>query len=364
MTVKPEKHFHIQSQSLELYHSMGLKATASDFCLIRSKHQLSQMWKDGWFERRPVLLGEGTNTVFVTDPRRPVFKIALKGVKIVDENDSSVRVQVAAGENWHLLVTWAVANNYGGIENLALIPGSVGAAPVQNIGAYGVELSDVFVELEAFSMKHGTFETLKRDECHFGYRSSIFKHGEPDWLICSVSIRLSKNHHKLVHSYQSLQVYLEKIKIQNPGVGDVYQAVCNIRKSKLPDPKILPNCGSFFKNPVISTERYKECKSMFPDMPAYPAGGSTTHGHVKIPAGWLIEKAGWKGRRKGGVGMYSQHALVLVHFGDSTGGELQEFIDEVTGSVEDRFGIQLEPEVHLINDIHRTDDRVIPSTRP
>ncbi|NBV31205.1 MAG: UDP-N-acetylenolpyruvoylglucosamine reductase [Bacteroidetes bacterium] len=357
MTVEVAERPHFKTQSLEGYHSMGLKATASEFFLIHSKHQLAPLWREGWFDRRPVLLGEGTNTVFITDPKRPVCKIAMKGIRISDESESSVLVQAAAGENWHQLVTWAVAQNYGGIENLALIPGTVGAAPVQNIGAYGVELSDVFEELEAFSMKHGTFKTIGREECRFGYRSSLFKHGEPEWLICSVSIRLTKDHHKLSSSYQSLETYLEKLGIQTPGIGDLYQAVCSIRKSKLPDPKILPNCGSFFKNPVISMERFRHCKSMFPDMPAYPAGDSTAKGHVKIPAGWLIEKAGWKGRRKGGFGMYRQHALVLVHFGGSGGGELHAFMEEVTGAVLNLFGIQLEPEVHLIG------DTIIPSTQ-
>lgn len=355
MTRKREDPALHRNQPLEELHSMALKAIAKEFRQIHSKQQIETLWRQGEFERHLVLLGDGTNTVFLSDLQRPVFKIALKGVEIVKETDTDVQVRVGAGVDWHQFVTWAVTQQYGGVENLALIPGSAGAAPVQNIGAYGVELSDIFEELEAFSLTRGTFDILRNEDCCFGYRNSLFKYGEPEWLICSVTLRLTKHHHSIHKSYQSLQNYFERSSIRDPGIGDIYQAVCEIRKSKLPDPRILPNCGSFFKNPVISEDHYQQLQAAYPEIPSYPvdnskvAGASKSANKLKIPAGWLIEHAGWKGKRKGGLGMYEHHALVLVHYGGADGNDCKAFIEEVASSVQDRFGIQLEPEVHLVD---------------
>lgn len=327
-------------------HSMALRAKAPELYRITSRDQLVELWEAGVFQQDPVLLGGGTNTIFLSDTKRPVLKMETRGIRIVRENQNAVWVSFEAGEPWQDLVTWAVVQQYGGIENLAGIPGSAGAAPVQNIGAYGVELSDVFEELDVFSTRHGTFETMGKEACQFGYRSSLFKRGSSGSIICSVTLRLSRQKHNLQTDYAPLQKLLQDQNIHNPGIGDIYKAVSQIRASKLPDPVTLPNSGSFFKNPVLTEKKYSECLQKYPEMPGY----NRLDGRVKVPAAWLIEQTGWKGRRKGPVGTYEKHALVVVHHGEGRGQDLKNLMKDILQAVEEKFDIRLETEVHLIDD--------------
>jgi UDP-N-acetylmuramate dehydrogenase len=243
------------------------------------------------------------------------------------------------------VVRWAVQQNLGGIENLALIPGTTGAAPIQNIGAYGVELESVFDELRAFDMKTGEFVTFSKEECRFGYRDSVFKRElRGRMIVTSVRLKLQPSPHTIVQNYYALKNRFQEEGIENPGIRDVFDAVVAIRSSKLPDPKSLGNAGSFFKNPVVEPELFHRIRQENPKMPSFPAPG----GKVKIPAGWLIEQAGWKGRRIGNVGTYKNQALVIVNHGGATGDEIAKHADRIRASVAETFGIELVPEVNII----------------
>lgn len=331
---------------LSSYNTLGVSAMASTFIDITSPDQLKDLNREGFFEdHSPFVLGGGSNILFLDDPSQPVLKISIIGIKQVGEGDDSVKVEVGAGENWHEFVTWAVENNFGGIENLALIPGTVGAAPIQNIGAYGVELEEVFDSIELFDMRDGTFKRFKREECRFGYRDSIFKNElSGKIIVTSVVLRLSRYNHTIHDSYSSLQSYLDEKGVENPTIRDIYEAVIHIRTSKLPDPKSIGNAGSFFKNPVISNEQFEELHTRFSDMPFYKLNEK----EVKIPAAWLIEKTGWKGKRIGDVGTYQNQALVIVNHGNASGSEILSFSKRVQKSVKEKFGIELVPEVNIV----------------
>lgn len=325
---------------------MGVSAKARFYVEVNTVDAHQKALEFAQENELPILiLGGGSNILFVKDFPGLVVHQNSKGIELVAENDEQVEVRVAAGENWHQLVQFCVNKGWGGIENLSLIPGNVGAAPIQNIGAYGVELESVFSSLEALYVKTGEIRTFSKDECAFGYRDSIFKKElKGEVIIISVNLILQKNP-KVQLSYKALSDYLEKNRINNPGIKEVSEAVIAIRQSKLPDPNEIGNTGSFFKNPVIPVSLFDDLKQEYPDIPAYPVSGE----QVKVPAGWLIEKAGWKGKREGEVGMHAKQALVLVNYGKATGQELWEFANKVKRSVHQQFDIDLTPEVNIIS---------------
>ncbi len=292
----------------------------------------------------PLVLGGGSNVLFTGPMERPLLIMANDTIDVVGESSSAVLVRCGAGTHWHKLVLWAVAHDYGGIENLSLIPGKCGAAPMQNIGAYGVELESVFVELEAMRIHDQKRMIFDGDDCQFGYRSSIFKHELADQLvITNVTLRLAKKgHHHLQLEYGAIRSKLEEMGVRNPGIDDVSRAVIDIRRSKLPDPVELPNAGSFFKNPIVTHEKYQKLIDQYPHMPHYPAAAG-----VKLAAGWLIEQCGWKGKRIGQVGTYPYQALVIVNYGTHDGKEILAFSEKIQQSVAENFGINLEREVNV-----------------
>ena len=331
---------------LSPYNTLGVSAVASTFVNITSRDELTSLHAQKFFKKyTPFILGAGSNILFLSDPSQAVLKISIRGRKVIEEDDKSVKVEIGAGENWHEFVTWAVENNLGGVENLALIPGTVGAAPIQNIGAYGVELEEVFDSLELFDMRDSTFKVFHRNECQFGYRDSIFKSELKNKVIVTkVVLNLSTSDHVIHDSYSSLQSYLQEKNIDDPGIKDIYHAVISIRTSKLPDPALIGNAGSFFKNPVVNREKFEELQSRYTDMPYY----EMEENKIKIPAAWLIEKTGWKGKRIGDVGTYQNQALVIVNHGDASGSEIFNFSKQIQQSVKETFGIELLPEVNIV----------------
>lgn len=333
--------------SLAPYNTMGLAAQARFFVEVGSKDELKKALQFASQKSIPVyLLGGGSNVLFVDDFMGMVIHIHIKGKEIREEDDKHVILDAGAGENWHQLVMYCVERGWGGIENLSLIPGSVGAAPIQNIGAYGVELQEVFESLEALEIETGNIRTFTKDECQFGYRDSIFKNNlKGKYVITSVAFRLQKNP-EINTSYAALSEKLKEDGVQNPSIKEVSEAVIDIRQSKLPDPAKIGNTGSFFKNPVISQEQFNQLKQQYPDIPHYPVGDE-----IKIPAAWLIDQCGWKGKRFGDAGVHKVHALVIVNYGNATGQEIWKLANEIQESVTERFGIALHPEVNVVGPI-------------
>jgi UDP-N-acetylmuramate dehydrogenase len=331
---------------LSHYNTLGVFAVASHFVEVTSASQLTDLFLKSFFDKQiPFVLGAGSNILFLDDPSQPIIKVSIRGKEIVEDQPNSVKVEIGAGENWHDFVTWAIENNFGGVENLALIPGTVGAAPIQNIGAYGVELDQVFDSLELFDMEDGTFKKFGKNECRFGYRDSIFKQELKGKIIVTrVTLNLTKNNHAIEDSYNSLQSYLKEKEINKPTIRDIYDAVIDIRSSKLPDPKLIGNAGSFFKNPVISKKEFEKLQSKYNEMPFYKLSDEK----VKIPAAWLIEKTGWKGKRIGDVGTYKNQALVIVNHGNAKGSDIYSFSKKIQESVRNEFGIELTPEVNVV----------------
>ena len=279
------------------------------------------------------------------DIQKLVVHIDLKGKEIVEENDDFAIVKAQAGENWHEFVLWCIDQNFGGIENLSLIPGNVGTTPIQNIGAYGVEIKDTMLSCEALNKKTLEIETFTNAQCKFEYRESVFKNElKNQYIITSVSFKLSKRNHNVSTTYGAIETELQNQNIKNPTLKDVSNAVIAIRKSKLPDPKELGNSGSFFKNPIISNEAYEKAKALHPEMPHYVVSETL----VKVPAGWLIEQAGFKGKRFGDAGVHKLQALVLVNYGQATGNEIYDLSTHILQTVKSKFGVDLEREVNII----------------
>ncbi len=332
----------LEHHALLPYNTFGLDVQASRFAEVTSLDELRQAIR----QPAPLLvLGGGSNIVFTRDVEGMVIKNTIRGMEVVQESEDKVFVKVGAGERWHDFVLWAVEQDFGGIENLSLIPGTVGAAPIQNIGAYGVELKDVFVSLEAMDITAGTMRVFEYAECRFGYRDSIFKHEEKGrWCITSVTFSLTRNEHHLNTSYGDIQRTLAQMNVVQPTVADVSQAVIAIRSSKLPDPAVIGNCGSFFKNPETDRSVLDHLRLHHPQAPHY----DLPDGRVKIPAGWLIEQCGWKGKRVGHTGCYEKQALVLVNYGGATGEEVRNLAYAIINSVEKTFAIRLEPEVNIL----------------
>lgn len=336
---------HIQKNiSLKSYNTFGIDAVAKHFVSVNSIIELQEVLKLNYFPHK-FILGGGSNMLLTKDIEALVIHVDLKGIEIISKSDDSVLVRANAGENWHEFVLWCLDHNFGGIENLSLIPGNVGSAPIQNIGAYGVELKDVFVSCEAINMKSLLLKTFTKKDCLFGYRESIFKHEvKGKFLITSVTLQLSTINHKLHTDYGAISSQLQEMGVENPTIQDISNAVIAIRQSKLPDPKEIGNSGSFFKNPVISTSQLESLKTIFPDIPSYVVSDS----EVKVPAGWLIEKAGFKGKTLGNYGVHKKQALVLVNYGDAKGADILNLARLIQKTVHRIFNIKIETEVNII----------------
>jgi UDP-N-acetylmuramate dehydrogenase len=292
-----------------------------------------------------LLLGGGSNILLTGDFKGVVARVMFRGVKVVEQTIDHVLVKAMAGENWERFVEYCVHQGWGGLENLTLIPGNVGTSPIQNIGAYGSELKDVFHSLEAFEPATGTTHTFFPSDCHFGYRDSFFKReGRNRFIILSVCFRLTTHQHNIKLHYGPVKTELEKMQVDEPGIDDVMKAIQNIRRSKLPDPQVLGNAGSFFKNPVLPVSQFETMASKWPGMPSY----ADESGNIKTAAAWLIEKAGWKGFRRGDAGVHNQQALVLVNYGHATGKEIYQLAREIQHSVLEMFGVELEMEVNVV----------------
>lgn len=279
------------------------------------------------------------------DINKLVVHIDIEGISIDRENENDVYLTVNAGENWHNFVLWCVTNNYGGIENLSLIPGNVGTCPIQNIGAYGVEVKDTITKVEAIEIETGKLVQFSNEDCNFGYRNSIFKNdAKGKFIITAVSFKLTKKSHDLNTSYGVIETELAAKNIKTPSLKNISDAVISIRKSKLPDPKELGNSGSFFKNPVISVLKFNQLQENFSTIPSY----KISEKEIKVPAGWLIEQAGFKGKRYGEYGVHTKQALVLVNYGDASGKEIHQLAQRIQKAILNKFGIRLEIEVNVI----------------
>jgi UDP-N-acetylmuramate dehydrogenase len=332
-----------QNFLLKEYNTFGIAATAKYFASFSSVEELEELLDNKSIPFK-MILGGGSNILFTRDYNGLVLKNAIPGIKILNEDNEYMYVNAGAGVRWHDLVLFCIKNNYAGMENLSLIPGNVGASPMQNIGAYGVEVKDIFNELEAFHLKDKTIVKFSARDCEFGYRDSIFKRQlKGQFAILNVTYRLKKNPVFNI-SYGAIEKELEKMKIQNLSIKAISDAVIHIRTSKLPDPAIIGNAGSFFKNPVIGKSELKKIENTQKNIPYYEAGENK----YKIPAGWLIEQCGWKGYRKGDAGCYEKQALVLVNYGNATGKEIYKLSEEIKISVQEKFGIELEREVNVV----------------
>ncbi|AUC15281.1 UDP-N-acetylenolpyruvoylglucosamine reductase [Tenacibaculum sp. SZ-18] len=328
--------------SLKKYNTFGVNVNAKRFISVDSVYKLQQLLKD---EKDLFLLSGGSNMLLTKNIEKLVVHLNIKGISIDKEDDNFVYLTVNAGENWHEFVLWSIEQGYGGIENLSLIPGNVGTCPIQNIGAYGVEVKDTITKVEAIEIETNKLVSFSNEDCAFGYRNSVFKNdAKGKYIITSVGFQLSKSKHKLNTSYGAIEKELSKRNIQNPSLKDISDAVIAIRQSKLPDPNEIGNSGSFFKNPIISIELFHELKSKYPTLPSYPVSDS----EVKIPAGWLIEQSGFKGKRFGEYGVHEKQALVLVNYGNANGEEIYQLAQHIQNTVKENFKIGLEIEVNII----------------
>jgi UDP-N-acetylmuramate dehydrogenase len=337
----------LKNVSLQPFNTFGFDVQAHSMVRCSSLEEIQQGLSSAQEEQQSVIiLGGGSNILLTKNLDALVLKIEIKGIEVLDETSESVRVRAGAGENWHEFVLHALSRNWGGVENLSLIPGTVGAAPMQNIGAYGVEIEHVFHSLRAINRTTGELYTFKPEQCEFGYRESVFKKElKEKFIIYDVTFDLTKPpHHQLNTSYGAIESTLAEWGVSSPSIHDVSNAVIAIRQSKLPDPAKIGNSGSFFKNPAISNDQFNELKQEFPELPGYPMGQMAT----KVPAGWLIERCGWKGFERNGVGVHKKQALVLVNYGDGRGEEVEKLARAIQESVESKFGITLHPEVNIL----------------
>lgn len=331
--------------SLKNYNTFGLDVKAKQFVSVETTEDLKQSLQQV-YASEILVLGGGSNMLLTQDIDKTVFHINLKGKEVLRETENQIFLKVAAGENWHDFVMWCVKKNYGGIENLALIPGNVGTSPIQNIGAYGVELKDVFVECETIHIQSLERKVFTKKECEFGYRNSIFKNKvKGQYIITSVVFELNKNNHKLKTDYGAILNQLKKQQVDIPTIQSVADAVIAIRKEKLPNPNEIGNSGSFFKNPIISTHFFEKLQQTYPEIPYYKVSPK----EIKVPAGWLIEQAGFKGFKKGNAGVHKKQALVLVNYGSATGKEILSLAEEIQQTIKDKFDISLEMEVNIIS---------------
>lgn len=334
-----------QYYTLKKENTFGIAASARFFIELFSVEEMKQLLLTAQFGgMEKMVLGGGSNVLFTRDFNGAVLKNNITGISVSAEDADHVYVKAGAGENWHHIVLYCIEHNYAGIENLSLIPGNIGAAPMQNIGAYGVELKDVFHELEALNLTSLEIETFSLKDCKFGYRESIFKHeAKGKYIITSVTLRLNK---KPVFntSYGVIEKELEQMGVKELSIKAISQAICNIRNSKLPDPKVTGNAGSFFKNPTVLFTKFQELKKEYPAIVGYKISETET----KLAAGWLIEQCGWKGKREGDAGVHKDQALVLVNYGNANGNEIFSLSEKVLQSVKEKFGVTLEREVNII----------------
>ena len=329
--------------TLKPFNTFGIDVNASEFASINSIQDLK-----GVLNTNPsdlLILGGGSNLLLTKDIDALVLQINLKGISVISSKENTVQIEVAAGENWHELVCWCLKENFGGLENLSLIPGNVGTAPIQNIGAYGVELKDSFVRCEALDIQTKELRTFTKEECNFGYRNSVFKEElKGRYIITSVVFELSSQEHSLKTNYGAIEAELQNYGISDPTIQDISKAVISIRNSKLPDPKVIGNSGSFFKNPVISSSKFEILQALFPQIQHYKISADV----VKIPAGWLIDTAGFKGKTFGDFGVHAKQALVLVNYGGASGTDILNLSQQIQKAVKFIFDIDLETEVNIL----------------
>lgn len=330
--------------SLKPYNTFGIEVRAKNFCEVSTLDGLCEALRlEGYPEK--IVLGGGSNVLLTKDVDALVLHVNIKGREVIEKRKGKLHLKVMAGENWHDTVMWCVGHGYGGIENLALIPGNTGSAPLQNIGAYGVELKDVLVSCEALELATMKVKRFSNADCAFGYRDSYFKNkGKGRYIITSIVMELSTEHHRINTEYGSIESELAKKNIERPTIKDVSEVVIAIRQDKLPDPKILGNSGSFFKNPVIDGGAFATFTAAHPNAPFYKVSENS----YKIPAGWLIEQCGFKGKRFGDAGVHQKQALVLVNHGHATGMEILDLAHRIMEAVVQKYGIVISPEVNII----------------
>ncbi len=329
--------------SLKNYNTFGIDVTAKKFISISNSNELYELLQ---IENENLfILGGGSNMLLTKNIEQElVVHVNIKGKKVIHEDEKNVWIKASAGENWHELILWSINNDYGGLENMSLIPGNVGTAPIQNIGAYGRELKDNFIECEALEIATGATKIFNKKECEFDYRNSIFKNKlKGKFIITSVTFKLTKKEHILNTKYGAIENELANNKIIKPTIKDISNAVIAIRKSKLPDPEKLGNSGSFFKNPIIQKKAFDQFISKFPDAPSYKVSDN----EIKIPAGWLIEQSGFKGKQFGDAGVHKKQALVLVNYGNASGKEILDLAMNIKHEVFKKFKIEINPEVNI-----------------
>jgi UDP-N-acetylmuramate dehydrogenase len=332
----------IENFSLKTYNTFCINVMAKYFAAFVNTNTLAEILENK-IEHK-LILGGGSNILFTKNYDGLVLKNEIAGIQKIKEDDAYVYIRAGAGVGWHEFVLYCINNNFAGVENLSLIPGSVGASPMQNIGAYGVEIKDVFHALEAYNIEDKKLVIFSKNDCAFGYRESIFKNKyKAQFVITSVTFQLKKNP-TYNTSYGAIEIELEKMGVQSPSIKAISNAVIHIRQSKLPDPKLIGNAGSFFKNPTIQNTQFEKLKTEFPNIVGYPIGESET----KLAAGWLIEKCGWKGYRKGDAGCHEKQALVLVNYGNAMGGEILKLSEKIIDSVKLMFDVELHREVNII----------------
>lgn len=334
----------IDNFSLKNYNTFGIEAKAKQFVAVHSVEELQTVLKENPAQKK-FILGGGSNMLLTKDIDALTIHVDIKGKRIIEQTENEVWVEAKAGENWHEFVLWTIGQDFGGLENMSLIPGNVGTTPIQNIGAYGTEIKDTFVYCEAVNIQTLELKKFTKEECKFGYRESIFKNEvKGQYIIVSVVFKLTKQNHKINISYGDIASELTKKDIAVPTLKDVSNAIITIRQSKLPDPKELGNSGSFFKNPIIPKSDFERIHLLHPEMPSY----TVSETEVKVPAGWLIEKAGFKGKRFGDAGIHKNQALVLVNYGNATGQEILNVSKEIQKTVKELFDIEIEAEVNVI----------------
>ena len=334
----------IKNKSLKSYNTFGIDCNSSFFARINTLKDLEELYQHPLFKsQKKLILGGGSNILFTSNYEGLVIKNEIKGIEIKKETNDVVEVQIGAGVNWHEFVTYAVNNKWGGVENMSLIPGNCGTAPMQNIGAYGVEIKDTFISLNAYEIETGETVSFDRKKCDFGYRESVFKNDLKDqYIILDITLRLQKKP-ILNTKYGDINKTLTKNNISKPTIKDVSNAVIEIRTSKLPNPKEIGNAGSFFKNPIIQQDQFKELKTKFPEIVSYPVNEN----QVKLAAGWLIEKAGWKGKDFGDFGVHKKQSLVLVNYNNASGKEIFDLSQDILEDVYQKFQVKLEREVNI-----------------
>ncbi len=335
-----------ENVSLKPYNTFGIDVSAKYLCHIATPEQLIELMAgDLYRNEAKYILGGGSNTLFTKYFDGLIIRVDLKGYRITEESENHVNVEVNAGENWHGFVMKAVRNNWGGVENLSLIPGTMGAAPMQNIGAYGAEIQNLVEKVDGIDVETGSSRAFSNSQCEFGYRESVFKRGlNKKIFISSVTLRLTKKNHAMNTSYGAIRETLETMKVTEPTIQSISEAVIKIRRSKLPDPEEVGNAGSFFKNPTIDVDQFNELRKINSTMPSYPIDNQ----NIKIPAAWLIEQCGWKGKTINNIGVHPKQALVLVNYGGGNGHEVLALSEKIQASVFEKFQIMLTPEVNIL----------------